>query len=98
MKLRRIWLKMFFKSHTSPKEWKKYEAVDTWSDSTVNEIIADIANDLRKQLREKPLNINDFDEDFIEYLYEVGYGENDEIDISELAINFAEWVKEAVGA
>lgn len=94
--LRKSWLKAFFKSHTPPKQWNKYDIVDTWSDSTVNETIAEIRSDLEKALRGNPvIDVAELDEDFIEYLHEEGY---ETIDTDLLAVEFAEWAKEAVEA
>ena len=94
--LRKDWLKGFFRSHTPKNQWKKYDSVDTWSDSTVNETIAEIHSDLKKALRENPVvSVRELDEDFVEYLQEAGY---DELDTVELAIEFVEWAKEAVEA
>ena len=95
-KLRRAWLKAFFKSHTPPSQWKQYDSVDTWSDSTINETITEIRKDLEKALRENPvIDVNKLDADFIEYLHEEGY---ETIDTDLLAIEFVEWAKEAVEA
>ena len=96
MEIRKNWLKAFFRSHTPKKEWKKYDDVDTWSDSTVNETITQIRMDLEKALRENPvIDVNDLDADFVEHLHELSY---EDIDTDELAIEFAEWAKEAVEA
>jgi hypothetical protein len=96
MSIRKDWLKGFFRSHTPKNQWKKYDSVDTWSDSTVNEIISEIHSDLKKALRENPvISLSEFDEDFIEYLYEESY---EDINTVELSIEFVEWAKEAVDA
>lgn len=87
--LRRSWLKLFIKT-TRPHDYELEElkAVDALTVREVDTIVSALREDL------KPMAELKFDEDFLEYLYEVGYEEGEEVDINEIAIEFAEWVKE----
>lgn len=93
--LRRSWLKLFIKT-TRPHDYEPEEldAIDSYTDKEVDTIVSQLREDL-KDMVEKAMV---FDDDFVEYLFEVGYGEGDEIDINELAIEFSEWLQEETTA
>jgi hypothetical protein len=96
--IRKQWLKTFFRSHNPRSQWKKYEDIDSWSDEVVDETINQIYKDLKRALKERPMiTAKSFDEDFVEYLQEEGYAD-DHLDVNIVAIEFAEWSKEAVSA
>lgn len=92
--LRKNWLKTFLGLNPHAYDIKD---VDTLSDNEIDEIILTIVADF-KGIGSSPIMhiaINDFDDDFIEYLHELGY---EEIDVNELAIVFDQWLKEEVNA
>lgn len=91
MSNRREWLKLFVKT-TRPYDYEPEEldAIDRYTDKEVDTIVEELREDL-KEMVEKAMV---FDDDFVEYLFEAGYGEGDEIDINELAIEFADWLAE----
>lgn len=96
--IRKNWLKTFFRSHTPQSRWKRYDDIDSWSDETVNETIGQIYKDLKRALKERPMITHkSFDKDFIEYLQEEGYAD-DQLDVNLVAIEFAQWSKEAISA
>lgn len=92
--LRRNWLKTYYRVLLEGKDAAKADKlVDRLEDNQIDELIEEI----RKDLEEMANLVLELDEDFIEYLHELGYG-GEEVDINEVAIEFNNWLKEEVNA
>ena len=85
--LRRNWLKRYFTLNGANKK-ETDKLVNRLDDHRVDEMVEEIRKDLEEMVNKAMV----FDEDFVEFLHEMGY--EDEIDMNDLVLEFADWLAE----